>query len=35
MKKIMLIFILGITLIGVIKVIWDENQIERIYMLNK
>lgn len=35
MKKIMLIFILGITLIGVIKVIWEENQIERVYMLNK
>lgn len=35
MKKIILIFILGITLIGVVKVIWEENQIERIYMLNK
>lgn len=35
MKKIILLLISGIILIGVIKIIWEENQIERVYIMDK
>lgn len=35
MKKIILLLTLGVTLMGVAKVIWEENQIERVYILDK
>lgn len=35
MKKIILLLISRFILIGVIKIVWEENQIERVYMINK
>ena len=35
MKKIILLLISGLILIGVVKIIWEENQIERVYMIDK
>ena len=35
MKKIILLLISGLLLIGVVKLIWEENQIERVYIIDK
>lgn len=35
MKKIILLLISGLILIGVVKIIWEENQIERVYIIDK
>ena len=35
MKKIILLLTTVVILMGVAKVIWEENQIERVYILDK
>lgn len=35
MKKIILLLVTIITLIGITMVVWEENQIEKIYILDK
>ena len=35
MKKIILLLATVVILMGVAKVIWEENQIERVYILDK